>query len=209
MLDDENCYYTEYERDQIIKIASLASIAINNASLIEQTTTDMMTHLKLKHYFFTVLTEKLEFSALNKMPISVLMLDIDFFKKFNDTYGHACGDFVLKKTASSIFDSIRGQDLAGRYGGEEFVVMLYNTDADAAMMVAERIRKNIAEQELQYEDNKMSLTISIGVSVFDVDNPVTAKELVELADRALYQSKANGRNRVTLADENTPPVQGK
>ena len=209
MLDDENCYYTEYERDQIIKIASLASIAINNASLIEQTTTDMMTHLKLKHYFFTVLAEKLEFSALNKMPISVLMLDIDFFKKFNDTYGHACGDFVLKKTASSIFDSIRGQDLAGRYGGEEFVVMLYNTDADAAMMVAERIRKNIAEQELQYEGNKMSLTISIGVSVFDVDNPITAKELVEMADRALYQSKANGRNRVTLADENTPPVQGK
>ena len=209
MLDDENCYYTEYERDQIIKIASLASIAINNASLIEQTTTDMMTHLKLKHYFFTVLTEKLEFSALNKMPISVLMLDIDFFKKFNDTYGHACGDFVLKKTASSIFDSIRGQDLAGRYGGEEFVVMLYNTDADAAMMVAERIRKNIAEQELHYEGNNMSLTISIGVSVFDADNPITAKELVEMADRALYQSKANGRNRVTLADKDTPPVQGK
>ena len=209
MLDDENCYYTEYERDQIIKIASLASIAINNASLIEQTTTDMMTHLKLKHYFFTVLTEKLEFSALNKMPISVLMLDIDFFKKFNDTYGHACGDFVLQKVSRSIFDSIRGQDLAGRYGGEEFVVMLYNTDADAAMMVAERIRKNIAEQELQYEGNKMSLTISIGVSVFDVENPISAKELVEMADRALYQSKANGRNRVTLADENTPPVQGK
>ena len=209
MLDDENCYYTEYERDQIIKIASLASIAINNASLIEQTTTDMMTHLKLKHYFFTVLSEKLEFSALNKMPISVLMLDIDFFKKFNDTYGHACGDFVLQKVSRSIFDSIRGQDLAGRYGGEEFVVMLYNTDADAAMMVAERIRKNIAEQQLQYEGNTMSLTISIGVSVFDVDNPITAKELVEMADRALYQSKANGRNRVTLADENTPPVQGK
>ena len=209
MLDDENCYYTEYERDQIIKIASLASIAINNASLIEQTTTDMMTHLKLKHYFFTVLSEKLEFSALNKMPISVLMLDIDFFKKFNDTYGHACGDFVLQKVSRSIFDSIRGQDLAGRYGGEEFVVMLYNTDADAAMMVAERIRKNIAEQQLQYEGNTMSLTISIGVSVFDVDNPITAKELVEMADRALYQSKANGRNRVTLADKNTPPVQGK
>ncbi|MBQ1197991.1 MAG: GGDEF domain-containing protein [Spirochaetaceae bacterium] len=167
------------------------------------------THLKLKHYFFTVLSEKLEFSALNKMPISVLMLDIDFFKKFNDTYGHACGDFVLQKVSRSIFDSIRGQDLAGRYGGEEFVVMLYNTDAEAAMMVAERIRKNIAEQELVYENNKMSLTISIGVSVFDVENPITAKELVEMADRALYQSKANGRNRVTLADENTPPVQGK
>lgn len=205
MLDGENCYYTDYERDQIIKIASLASIAINNASLIEQTTTDMMTHLKLKHYFFTVLAEKLDFCALNKMPISVLMLDIDFFKKFNDTYGHACGDFVLQKVSKTIFESIRGQDLAGRYGGEEFVVMLYNTDADAAMMVAERIRKNIAEQELIYENNKMSLTISIGVSVFDGYNSVNAKDLVELADRALYQSKENGRNRVTLADENTPP----
>lgn len=198
--------YSEYDRQQILSIASLAAIAINNATLVEMTTTDMMTHLKLKHYFYTVLADKLEFSELNKMPLSVLMLDIDFFKKFNDTYGHACGDFVLQRISKAIFDGIRDQDLAGRYGGEEFVVMLYNTDAAAATMVAERIRKDIEEQDLQYEGNNMKVTISIGISVFDSQKPLNAKQLVELADRALYQSKANGRNRVTLANENTPPV---
>ena len=157
--------------------------------------------------------EKLE--KLNKVNarldnIMVVIVDLDKLKCINDTYGHLFGDEVIQVVAKLLSD-IMGEHkaLIARYGGEEFVVMLYNTDAEAAMMVAERIRKNIAEQELVYENNKMSLTISIGVSVFDVENPITAKELVEMADRALYQSKANGRNRVTLADENTPPVQGK
>ena len=130
------------------------------------------------------------------------MFDIDFFKKFNDTYGHACGDYVLQHVAKIIKDSIRDEDMACRYGGEEFTVMLCNTDVEGAYLVAERIRKRIEETELVYENNKMNLTISGGISVFSVDdNPVrSARALVDQADKALYVSKANGRNRVSVAD---------
>ncbi len=203
----EGVSYSDYERQQMMNIASLSAIAINNASLIEMTTTDMMTHLKLKHYFYTVLAEKMEFSQSNGLPIAVMMLDIDFFKKFNDTYGHACGDFVLQQVAKTIFDGIRGQDMAGRYGGEEFVVMLYNTEASAAMLVAERIRSDIEKKVLSYENTTMSVTISIGVAVCLPNTSLSAKELVEFADQALYQSKRNGRNRVTLAATPSTPVE--
>ncbi|MCR5698696.1 MAG: sensor domain-containing diguanylate cyclase [Treponemataceae bacterium] len=198
--------YTAYDREYIMMIASLCSIAINNTTLIEQTTTDIMTHLKLKTYFYQVLAEKIETSVSDNIPLSVLMLDIDHFKKFNDTYGHACGDYVLQTISKIILQEIRGQDLAGRYGGEEFVVMLYKTDSEAALSVAERIRNAIATEKYVYEGTKLHVTISIGVATLDTKNPDSAKMLVEYADRALYQSKENGRNRVTLATKDTPSV---
>ncbi|MDD7416594.1 MAG: diguanylate cyclase DgcA [Treponemataceae bacterium] len=198
--------YTEYEREWILMLASLAAIAINNTSLIEQTTTDMMTHLKLKTYFYTVLEEKIETSVNEDLQLSVLMLDIDFFKKFNDTYGHACGDYVLQSISKIIAREIRGQDLAGRYGGEEFVVMLYKTDSKAAISVAERIRSAIETEKYVYEGSELHVTISIGVATLDSKEPISAKLLVEYADRALYQSKENGRNRVTLASKDMPSV---
>ena len=130
------------------------------------------------------------------------MLDIDFFKKFNDTYGHACGDYVIQKVAQNISEGIRSEDLPGRYGGEEFVAMLYNTDITAAQMVAERIRKNIEQSVFEYDGITMQVTISIGVATFDPEKcNITAKQLVEMADQALYISKRNGRNKVTLADD--------
>ncbi len=125
------------------------------------------------------------------------MFDIDFFKKFNDTYGHDCGDYVLTTVADTIKNGIRSQDLASRYGGEEFTVMLYDTDKDAAFKIAERIRKKIAGLKLKYNGNKVSLTISIGLSTFDSKNPITAKQLVIEADTALYESKQTGRNKTT------------
>ncbi len=206
VLDDNSMLYSQYEREQILIIAGLAAIAINNTTLIEQATTDIMTRLKLKNYFFNVLEDKIDTSVNEKSPLSVLMLDIDFFKKFNDTYGHACGDYVLQAVSKIISDAIRGQDLAGRYGGEEFVVMLFNTNAKEAMIVAERIRKTIENYKYEYEGEKLKVTISIGVSSLDLDSPASAKQLVEFADRALYQSKQNGRNQVSLATKKTPPV---
>jgi diguanylate cyclase (GGDEF)-like protein len=162
----------------------------------------MMTHLKLKYYFFNILTNKLDAAFSQNSDIGIIMLDIDFFKKFNDTYGHACGDYVLQNVAKIIKSSIRGEDLAARYGGEEFTVMLYNTQKEEALSIAERIRSNIESTDFFFQGQHMKVTISAGVSLFSVeDNPVnSAKTLVNQADKALYISKKNGRNQVTFAD---------
>ena len=196
---EEDTSYKDYEQSQIMSIASLASVAINNAALMEMSSTDMMTHLKLKYYFFNYLTEAIDSAFLKKENIAVLMFDIDFFKKFNDTYGHECGDFVLISVADIIKKSLRDVDVASRYGGEEFTVLLCDTDKDGAMIVAERIRSAIDEHDFVYNDQHLHVTISVGVSVFDADtNLVNSPNcFVNQADQALYVSKSNGRNRVT------------
>ena len=196
--------YSDYDKKQILNIASLASMAINNAALLERSSTDMMTHLKLKYYFFNQLTDRLDQSFVQGLPVGVIMFDIDHFKSFNDTWGHACGDYVLTTVAKIIKSSIRPEDMASRYGGEEFTVLLPNTLKEDAMQVAERIRTNIESTDFDYEGQHVRVTISGGVSVFDrKSNPVnSAKEFVEQADKALYASKENGRNRITFADEN-------
>ncbi|HKL85158.1 MAG TPA: diguanylate cyclase DgcA [Treponemataceae bacterium] len=191
--------YSLYEKEHILNIASLAAIAISNAALIEMTTTDMMTHLKLKHYFYTILMEKLELSQSEKTPLSVLMLDIDFFKRFNDTYGHACGDVVLQMVASVIQQNTRNQDLAARYGGEEFVILLNDTSIKTAEKIAERIRNSIENLDILYEGQHMNLTISIGAAQFNASIDQTAKSLVDRADKALYNAKQTGRNKVSVA----------
>ena len=195
--------FDDYDKKQILSISSLASMAINNASLLERSSTDMMTRLKLKYYFFNQLTDRLDLAVTQGLPVGVIMFDIDHFKNFNDTYGHACGDYVLITVAKIIKNSIRTQDMASRYGGEEFTVMLPNTLKEDAMQVAERIRTNIESALFNYENKQMRVTISGGVSVFDVEkNPVSsAKEFVEQADKALYVSKTSGRNRITFADK--------
>ncbi|MGI0511342.1 diguanylate cyclase DgcA [Treponema denticola] len=198
--------FTDYEKNIIENIASLAAIAINNSQLLEMTTTDIMTHLKLKHYFFTLLMEHLytiNSSGEKKETLSILMIDIDFFKNINDTYGHAAGDIVLEEVAKIIKSCTRNADTAARYGGEEFVVMLNNTAASAAMAVAERIRKSVEEKSIMYDGKKINVTISIGVSSYNFDLE-SAKSIVERADKALYESKQNGRNHVTLSKNNLP-----
>ena len=193
--------YTADDKEQILMIGSLAAIAINNAALVERSSTDMMTHLKLKYFFYNILTDKLDLARSNNLPLAVIMFDIDFFKRFNDTYGHACGDYVLITVAKIIKSSIRAEDLAGRYGGEEFTVMLNNTTKDDAMTVADRIRSKVEQYDFCYENIHVKVTISVGVAEFDANcNPVVSpKELVDQADQALYVSKRGGRNRVTFA----------
>ena len=197
--------FTDYEKNIIENIASLAAIAINNSQLLEMSTTDIMTHLKLKHYFFTLLMERLDTinSSDSKDYLSILMLDIDFFKKVNDTYGHAAGDIVLEEVARIIKSCTRNVDTAARYGGEEFVVMFNNTTPSAAMTIAERIRKLVEDKVILYDGQNIEVTISIGVSSYNFDNE-SAKSIVERADNALYESKRNGRNRVTLSEKNLP-----
>ena len=199
---EEETTYTEYEQSMIMSIASLATVAINNASLLEMSSTDMMTHLRLKYFFFNQLTEAIDKAFETEENIAVLMFDIDFFKKFNDTYGHECGDFVLISVANIIKSSLRESDIASRYGGEEFTVLLRKGNKEEAMKVAERIRQKIEEYDFVYNDQHLHVTVSGGVSVFDKNtNPVELPNLfVNQADSGLYMSKNNGRNQVTFFD---------
>lgn len=200
-IEDETTY-TEYEQNMIMSIASLATVAINNASLMEMSSTDMMTHLRLKYFFFNQLTEAIDKAFELKENIAVLMFDIDFFKKFNDTYGHECGDFVLITVANIIKSSLRETDIASRYGGEEFTVLLRKGNKTEAMKVAERIRKKIEGYDFVYNDQHLHVTVSGGISVFDAEkNPVDLPNIfVNQADSGLYMSKNNGRNQVTFFD---------
>ena len=199
---EEETTYTEYEQNMIMSIASLATVAINNASLLEMSSTDMMTHLRLKYFFFNQLTEAIDKAYQTDENIAVLMFDIDFFKKFNDTYGHECGDFVLISVANIIKSSLRETDIASRYGGEEFTVLLRKGKKEEAMKVAERIRKKIEDYDFVYNDQHLHVTVSGGVSVFDKEkNPVELPNIfVNQADSGLYMSKNNGRNQVTFFD---------
>jgi diguanylate cyclase (GGDEF)-like protein len=196
----EGVDFSDYEREYVLNVAVLASIAINNAFLFEMTTTDMMTRLKMKHYFYTVMIEKMETSAIGGQPLSVIMIDIDYFKKFNDTYGHSCGDAVLKQVARLIQNSIRNEDLAARYGGEEFCLLLPDTDKNQAFHIANRILENVGDMTIEYEALALQVTISLGIAEYDVQRDISGKSLIDRADKALYRSKQEGRNRISVAD---------
>ncbi len=192
--------FDPYEREYLLNIATLAAISINNAFLFEMTTTDMMTKLKMKHYFFTVLQDRYGNKDMPPKGFNIIMLDIDFFKRFNDTYGHACGDMVLIAVARTIAEHVRSTDIAARYGGEEFVVLIAEDGSETAIKIAERIRQAIEEMENDYEGQKLKITVSCGVASYNKDIDNDPKAVVDRADRALYQSKQQGRNRVTFLE---------
>ena len=133
-----------------------------------------------------------------KLPLAVLMLDVDHFKHFNDTYGHKSGDRVLQMVARTMRRSLRPSDMLARYGGEEFIILLPTTPARQARAVAERLRKSVAACEVTAEQGQAlpSVTISVGLALVTGDE--TIEQAVEAADRALYQAKHNGRNRVQV-----------
>ncbi len=192
--------FDRYEREYALDIAVFASIAIHNASLFEMTTTDMMTKLKMKHYFHAVLEERLSRAAASASPLCLIMIDIDHFKKFNDTYGHTCGDDVIRNVSRAIRESVREEDVAARYGGEEFAVLLCRTEIDDARLVAERMRRSVEAMRTGCEGLDLNVTVSSGLARFDPRRDKDAKDFIDRADRALYKSKQSGRNRVTMAD---------
>lgn len=198
---EEEDAFTEEEKKQILDIATLAALSINTAMLIEQSSTDMLTHLKLRHFFFNVVNNRMATAVETNTPLAIVMLDIDHFKRFNDIYGHACGDFVLQRIAYILQDNIRPDDLVARYGGEEFVLMLHNVTEYEADKVTERIRSAVESDDIVFTDIHMQVTLSAGYTVFYPEKTngkkIKLEYLVNLADEALYNSKHQGRNRVT------------
>jgi diguanylate cyclase (GGDEF)-like protein len=159
-------------------------------------TIDPGTEVFNRSYLLETLDAEFKFSRLQNRPLSLIYYDLDFFKKVNDAHGHSCGDYVLRESAQVAKSCVRKEDVIGRYGGEEFVVVLPVADAPVATELAERIRKAIAEHAFVFEGKILNQTVSIGVSE---NRPAfqTYQALLDDADRKLYQSKNAGRNRVT------------
>lgn len=183
-------------------VAETLSLALANIRLREtlqhQAIRDPLTGLFNRRYFQETLRRELHRASRAKQPLSVVLLDIDHFKRFNDTYGHATGDKVLKLVARTLKQSAKGRDTAARYGGEEFGVVLPGTVMRDALAFAEQVRRRLAGKELKTLDGSSSfgsVTMSLGVSQYRAGEPVT--HLLQRADAALYASKRDGRNRVT------------
>lgn len=192
-------FYSQVQADRLKAFASQAAIAIENARLFEQThyysITDGLTGLYNSRYFFNL--ANFEFERVRRYPssLSVMMIDADYFKSVNDTYGHPVGDEVLRHLAQVIQSGLRKVDVVARYGGEEFVLLMPETDLDQACLVAERLRGLVESTSVQVEGHTISITVSIGVACMGSEH-VNFNALVKSADDALYVAKGQGRNRV-------------
>ncbi|MGZ5443729.1 MAG: diguanylate cyclase [Thermoanaerobaculia bacterium] len=166
--------------------------------------TDGLTKLHNHRYLQDELARAFEESQRYQRPLSLAMIDLDFFKKVNDTYGHAAGDDVLKRAAELFRSSVRSTDLVGRYGGEEFAVMMPETTLQDGMAFAEKIRHLIETTPLETQAGPLSATVSIGVASVPHSRIHSAKELIIAADRALYRAKKSGRNQVQAEKRRDP-----
>jgi two-component system cell cycle response regulator len=164
---------------------------------LEMAITDQLTGLHNRRYMTSHLDNLMASAAKAGKPLAFVIMDIDYFKAVNDTYGHDIGDEVLREFAKRVGANIRGLDLACRYGGEEFVVVMPETDAALAYSVAERLRKSVETTplEISRDPGKLSITVSIGIAASEGAND-TADALLRRADQALYSAKRSGRNRV-------------
>ena len=159
-------------------------------------TTDGLTELYNHRFFQEQMKNNVELCNKQNKNFSLLYMDIDFFKKFNDTYGHQAGDAVLKHVAKTLKACVRNEDFVCRYGGEEMAIILNNANREVAVSIAQKICKTIADKSYELTpDLEVKITISIGVSSYP-ENGKTPTELIEYADKCLYQAKENGRNQV-------------
>ncbi|MCW8901811.1 MAG: sensor domain-containing diguanylate cyclase [Gammaproteobacteria bacterium] len=169
----------------------------SNNELKKLSRTDRLTQLNNRGYWEECLYNEYMRVKRTNQPASLIIFDIDHFKKVNDTYGHMAGDEVIRQTAAALRESIRDTDIPGRYGGEEFVLILIDTKPESAFILAERIRKKIEGLTVIYEDMEIKYTISLGISQAITDSGDYMKWL-ECADNALYTSKESGRNQTTI-----------
>ncbi|MGA2192475.1 MAG: diguanylate cyclase [Nitrospirota bacterium] len=187
-----------YQQHMLSIIANQVAVNIANAKLHHMmqmmATTDGLTGLINHRHFQEKADEEFERCKRLPVPLAVMLMDIDHFKRINDTYGHPVGDAVLKKVSKILRETVRAVDIAARYGGEEFIALLLNTDLSGAGQMAERIRTSIGKSRFLLNGENIPVTISIGYAVYPQD-AADKKDLIEKADQALYWAKGNGRNR--------------
>ncbi|MCF6324328.1 MAG: GGDEF domain-containing protein [Gammaproteobacteria bacterium] len=166
------------------------------ASLDKQTKTDYLTGINNRRAISIALKNEILRANRHKRPVSILLMDLDYFKKINDQYGHDVGDEVLRSVAKIISESVRATDVVARWGGEEFLILLPETDVNGSKIIAEKVREKIASHQFP-EVNHVTLSIGVSIMVLDVDN---AETLVKKSDLALYRAKEAGRNCVEIAE---------
>lgn len=180
-----------------------ASVVVDNARLHEGTKrlaiTDGLTRLFNHRHFYELLEQEFHRTKRYKTQLSMIMVDIDFFKRINDTYGHQVGDDILKDLAQVISQEVREVDLLARYGGEEFAILLPQTGIGQTMAVAERIRAGVESHHFMTPEGKIRITVSLGVAGYPESAVDNHAQLVQEADAALYRAKAAGKNRVELS----------
>jgi diguanylate cyclase (GGDEF)-like protein len=193
-------------------IANQVATSLQNAMMYKKmetmATTDGLTGLTNHRTFQERFAQLLERSARHNHRAAMLLLDIDHFKKVNDTYGHPIGDEVLRQVAQVLAKAVRVIDIPARYGGEEFAIVLESTDLDGALALAERIREDVGRLEVPTDKGVLVVTTSIGVAAFP-DDATEQPALIERADMALYHAKQGGRNRVVSYREFSAERSGK
>ncbi len=194
LLEDQ---YMPAELSFLDRLMSFASLAIQNSLHYEHSVRDGKTGLFNHGYFMLRLNDEIARTARIGHPFSVIVMDVDKFKNFNDNFGHLAGDAVLERIAAAIRDNVRVQDIPSRFGGEEFTVLLPETGHKAALVVAERLRTAVAATTVPWETPLPQITISAGLASIQNQSPVTAEEMIRRADEALYLSKKRGRNQTT------------
>lgn len=167
-----------------------------NGRLQQLSKTDFLTQLFNRGYWEESLHQ--EYKRLQRYPhqSTLLMCDIDHFKHVNDAYGHSAGDLVIQEIADAVRKNLRATDIAGRYGGEEYAILLVETNLEQAAHLAERLRKSVEQLSVKYNGHTLKVTLSIGLAEYN-KNMTNYRQWLEAADKALYRSKADGRNRVT------------
>jgi diguanylate cyclase (GGDEF)-like protein len=184
--------FSEQDAETLKAVADQAAVAVNKAQLWELAVTDSLTGLYIRRYFMAKFDEEFHRSKRYKKLFSIVMADLDKFKKINDVYGHTTGDLVLKTIGKFLQKNMRDVDIIARYGGDEFVMILPETDKDEAYSFAERLRERVSQIKLE---NLPKLTISLGIASYPVDEK-NIEGLIKNADAAMYSAKQTGRNKV-------------
>ena len=197
--------FTDEDAELLKAVADQAAVTVNKAQLWEMSVTDSLTGLYIRRFFLAKVSEELRRSERYKHPFAIVMVDIDHFKNVNDTYGHSEGDQVLKAVSNLFKDTIRQVDIVARFGGEEFVMLLPETDKENALKLAERLREKVAE--LTFEQVPC-VRISLGVSGYPEDGS-EIESLIKKADAALYKAKQSGRNRSIVFTDSIPLISEK
>ncbi len=182
--------------------AGQVAVALEHAKLYDMAVFDGLTRIHNRTFFIAWAETECARALRMNTPLSITLFDIDFFKKFNDTFGHEAGDVVLKTVAKLVENKVRKSDVWARWGGEEFILALPDTNGAEALRISDGLRLLIEGHHVAYEGNQLNITVSAGISTYDGIDAMKIDEIVKEADNALYTSKKAGRNRVTLFRDN-------